>query len=282
MAKVGDEVGGILQADGDADGAGLDAGALEFVARHIVMRSIDRQDDERFHAAKARGQSKKLHAVAESPRGGEAAFQIEGEHATKIAHLAARQFVIGMRRESRIMNARDLWMAFQKFRHRHRSFALALDAHAQRFHSANQQVRASRVHAAAKVNNVVAHAMDPRVRTGDGSGDQIRMSAEIFRRAVNDHVEAKRKRLLQHRAGERVVNNGDKLEFARDRDGAAQIQETQRGDRGRLNVKRAGSRRDDVLDAGEIRFQRGARESRSVETDRASGDTCRRKVAQSR
>ena len=33
MEKVVDEVGGVFDADGDADGAGLDAGAEKFVAR---------------------------------------------------------------------------------------------------------------------------------------------------------------------------------------------------------------------------------------------------------
>ena len=53
--------------------------------------------------------------------------------------------------------------------------------------------------------------------------------AEVFGGAVNDHVEAERERVLQHRAGEGVVDDGDEVVFFGEGDGFVQVDEADVG-----------------------------------------------------
>src|SRR5690348_16235121 len=254
LAKIGDEVCGIFEADGDADGAGLDAGAFEFRLGHIVVRGVDGEDDEGFDAAEAGGEIEETDAVAEAARGGDASLEIEREHGAEPGHLALRQFVIGMRRQARVMDAGDLGMFFQEFRDGHGGGALAFNADAESLDAADEEIRAGRIHAAAEVDDVFADALDPVRGAGDSSGEKVGMAAEIFRGAVDGHIEAKSDGLLEHGAGERVVHDGDEIEMAREVYGTLQIHEAKRGIRRRLDVENACLRGDEIFDASEIGF----------------------------
>ena len=104
------------------------------------------------------------------------------------------------------MYAGDLGMLFEKSRDGHGRAALALDAHVERFHPANQQEGRFGIHRAADLNHVGAHFAHHRAAAGCGARDHVGMSGKIFRSAVHDDVEAHHKGLLQHGGGEGVVD----------------------------------------------------------------------------
>src|SRR6202012_809257 len=56
LFKIFDQVGGVFEADGDADRAGSDVSFFEFSETHVVVRGVGGEHDERFDAAKAGGE----------------------------------------------------------------------------------------------------------------------------------------------------------------------------------------------------------------------------------
>ena len=76
--------------------------------------------------------SKKRRTLSQNCARPEAAFQVEGEHRAEAAHLALGEFVIGVRREAGIVDARDLGMFFEIFRDDDRVFALAFYSNGER------------------------------------------------------------------------------------------------------------------------------------------------------
>jgi hypothetical protein len=51
VLQIRDQVFGVFEADGNADGSWSDSRRGEFVGAHFVMRTVDWQNHERFDAA---------------------------------------------------------------------------------------------------------------------------------------------------------------------------------------------------------------------------------------
>ena len=54
LLQVVDEILRVFQANRDTDGPGLDAGPAQFFLGHVVVRTVDREDHQRFDATQAR------------------------------------------------------------------------------------------------------------------------------------------------------------------------------------------------------------------------------------
>src|SRR5215470_5034489 len=254
LAEVFDEVGGIFEADRDADGAGGDAGGAELVEGHVVVRAVEGENDEGFDAAEAGCEEEKPGAVAETAGGGEAALQVEGHHGAKIAHLFFGELVVGMRRQAGVVDARDFGVLFEPTRDGHGGLALAADADSESFHTANEKVRGFGVHRAAKIDDRVANFVDERLAARRGASDEVGMAAEILRGAVKDDIESELDGFLQDGAGEGVVDERDEIPFAREGDSCLQVNEAEDGIGGRFDVESLCAGVDEFFDAGEVGF----------------------------
>ena len=84
--------------------------------------------DERIHVAQADRQRAGFHVVHQRLAGLHAAFQLKGNHAAVVMHLAAGQRVIGVAFQPGIVHPLDLGVVFQVARHLHGVLAMALHA----------------------------------------------------------------------------------------------------------------------------------------------------------
>src|SRR5690349_15315973 len=79
LREIGDQVVGMLDANGQADGAFQDADALAHIKRHARMRHRGGVAGERFRAAQADGELEYLQRVEEGEGGRLATLDVEGE-----------------------------------------------------------------------------------------------------------------------------------------------------------------------------------------------------------
>src|SRR5438046_7996693 len=104
---------------------------------------------------------------------------------------------------------------------------LTLHAYAYGLDSANQKKCLSGIHRTAKINDHVPDTIHPFPTPGGGAGDNVRVAAEIFGGAVNDHIETDFDGLLQDGRGEGIVNDRYELVFFCESDGFLKVNETQ-------------------------------------------------------
>ncbi len=245
---------GVFEANRNADGAGLDAGFAKLFEGHVVVRGVNREHDQGFDTAETDREKENAGAIAEAARGGQAAFEIEGQHGPKIFHLLFGKRVIGMRFETRVVDASDLGMLFEKFGDFEGVLTLPFDAHAERFHPANEQEGGFGVHGAAKVDDHVANFFDEVGAAGHGAGDDVGVAAEIFGGAVHHQVETHFDGLLQRGAGEGVVDHRDEIVPFGEGRGFFKVDQAQGGIAGRFDVKHFGAGGEQVFDTFEVGF----------------------------
>src|SRR5215471_8666989 len=136
LREIGDEVGLVLDADGEADEAVADAERRARFRRYRSVRHDRRMLDQALDAAEALGQREDLAALEEAARVVEAALEDRRHHAAEAAHLPLGQRMLRMARKARIVDAGDLGMLLQPRRDRGSILAMALHAQPQRLHAA--------------------------------------------------------------------------------------------------------------------------------------------------
>src|SRR5947209_12881536 len=121
----------VFEADGDADEAVAQAARAALVRRHVAAPHGRGVDDERLVPAEAGG-------VGGEPQAGDEALgvfiiaaQLRREHPRKSRHLRARERVLRVAVESRIIDALDLRVLFEEARQRQRVRVVSPDAKAQ-------------------------------------------------------------------------------------------------------------------------------------------------------
>ena len=112
LLEVGDEVPGILDSHGDPDEPVRDSERLAVGRRNGGVRHRRRMTDQRLDTAETLGERAQTHAV-EQPLGLRVGSQLEGDHRAKAGHLPLRKSVLGVGRQTRIVDALDLRMTVE-------------------------------------------------------------------------------------------------------------------------------------------------------------------------
>ena len=94
---------------------------------------------EAFHAAEALRAHENPEPLEKAARIVEPASQRQGDHPPEAVHLPARQRVLRMVRQSRVVHARDLRMADEPLRDRQRVFAVTRHPQRQRLEPAQRE-----------------------------------------------------------------------------------------------------------------------------------------------
>ncbi len=176
--------------------------------------------DEALDAAETFGEREEVRVFEKTPRTREVGVERERNHAAETgAHLALRQLVLRVRLQTGIVNARDFRLCFEPAGDFERVRAVALHAQGERLESAQRQkaierpgYRADRV---LQKRDAVAEFLVALADHRD-AGDEIGVAVEIFRRRMNDDIEAQFERALNPRARERVVRHRERTVFVRE------------------------------------------------------------------
>ena len=110
LVEVGDKVFDVLDTHGEAQQPVGESGLGALGGRDGGVRHRRRVPDERFDAAQALGQRENLGGRGHAPRAIEAAFELEGDHPARHAHLRPGEVVVAVRGQARVMHQRHLGM----------------------------------------------------------------------------------------------------------------------------------------------------------------------------
>ena len=102
----------------------------QLLVGEAVLRRENRQAAQALDAAEACGALDDLEPIERTISGRLPALHIDADHAAEARHLARRDGVIGMRGQTRVVDALDRGVAFEKLRHRHRVGVVPRDAQA--------------------------------------------------------------------------------------------------------------------------------------------------------
>src|SRR5688572_9110085 len=140
LGEIRDEVVGILDADRVPDQVVLDPDLEALLAGELVEAHDGGLLDEAFHAAQRR-RDVRDGARIHDPRGGiEVPTDLEGDDAPEAPHLLARDVVLGVRGQPRVVDGGDARMPREELRHRLRVRVLALHAQREGLEPAHEQI----------------------------------------------------------------------------------------------------------------------------------------------
>src|SRR6185312_12344976 len=139
VIEVGDQVVEILDADGKADEGVADAERLALLRWQRGVRHDGGMLDQALDPAQALGQREDLDPLEEAPRFGQAALELDRDHAAVAVHLAPGQLVLWMAGETRIVDAGHLRVARQMLGDRLRVDAMPLQPERQGLQAAQRE-----------------------------------------------------------------------------------------------------------------------------------------------
>src|SRR5437899_12189689 len=119
-----------------------------------------------------------------------ATMKLETHHAAIPVKQSLSSFVLGVIIKTRIVHLGDRGMTFQELRDSQRASILMLHANAQRLHSPMQKKRSMRIEAPSKMIQSMSYLLNQSSATNNGTGDDVRMSVQVFRRAMQGEIEA--------------------------------------------------------------------------------------------
>ena len=217
------------------------------------MRHLARQANERAHAAEAFAEREVLPRRHELRRFLDRAVELERHHAAKASHLLFRDGMARMAGEAGEVDALDARMRHERFRDLLRVHRVPFHPELQRLETAQRQPAIERArHAAQCILQKPDRLEHRRVSRNHRALNQIRVSRQVLRHAVQHEVGAQIERLLKVRRREGVVDNDERAFGVRElRDRADVIHEQPRVGR-RLEPHERRLRADHALDRGEI------------------------------
>src|SRR5688500_5374831 len=120
-------------------------------------------------------------------------LQDNRDHSAKGAHLPFRELMLGMLRESRVIDLLHLRFLFEKTGYLHRVFTMPLHAQGECLEAPQSEKAVER--SGNRADGVLQKRdLIPELlvlTNHDDAADHIGMAVQIFRRRMNDHVEAK-------------------------------------------------------------------------------------------
>ena len=208
--QIVDQIAHIFHTDRQPNERIGDPKLLAFFLRNRAMRHERGMIDQALDAAQAFRERKEMRVLEKTPRACEIGFQDDRDHSAEAAHLLAREIVLRMRFKPGIMNRfRPSVAPRASARSPARSRNAAPSASASVFNprSARKAVERSRDRADRVLQKRDLIAQLLVFADDNDAADHVGVAVEIFRRGMNDHVEAELDRPLNPRAGKGVVGN---------------------------------------------------------------------------
>ena len=203
----------MFQADGQPDQALADAGGLALHLGQAPMRSGARMRDDRLGIAQVGRDAQHARAVDHvegiGAQGlGRVAVDVEGDHRpTQPGLLPHRQFVLRMRGQSGVVDARHRRLGLQPSSHRQRIGALRLHADAQCLHALEHDPGVERRQRHAGGAHHRSEDVDDQLRgSADRAGHDTALPVEVLGARMDHQVGAQFGRALQRRRAEAVVD----------------------------------------------------------------------------
>src|SRR5215472_7726651 len=163
-------------------------------------------NSERLYSAQARSSRTQSKAAEETVRSFVTALQFKAKHATETRHLPLGEIVLWMALEPRVVNSFHSRMFLESLCKVEGILVVLTYPESQRAQTAQRKPGVKWSQRSAKDDMRVPYFRDPLLAAHHDSRDEIRMSAEIFRRTVKDQVDAKIDWTLIERRGKGVVN----------------------------------------------------------------------------
>src|SRR6266436_2809831 len=208
LGEVRDQVVGVLDADREADQVVLDADLEALLAGELVEAHDRGLLDQALHPAQ-RGRDERDRARVHHPgRRVEIARDLEGDHPTEAPHLLARDRVLGVGRETRVVHRRDARVAGEELGHRLRVRVLALHAQREGLEPAHEQVGREGIEHRAGDALQPPDRADQLGRSEHRAGEQVVVAAQVLGGGVHHHVDAPLERALVVRRREGGVDDG--------------------------------------------------------------------------
>ena len=114
LKELKDNIVNMFRSDRKPDGVGLNSLLRQFRLRKLAVGGGCRMDDERTHVPHIGDMAEQLERIDELCAALPPALQPEGEHAARaFGQVFLCQRVIGAALQARIVDKRDLWMAFE-------------------------------------------------------------------------------------------------------------------------------------------------------------------------
>ena len=209
MGGVGDEVGGVLEADREAHRPGADPGGGERRVVELAVRRRGGVADHGVMAAERCGDTGQAQPVAQRHPRRPATLRGDGDAGAVPPGIEQprRDLVPGVVGQPRIVEPLDARMLRNGLCELSCRRALPRDPQRQRGQASVQQERLVRGEDRARLDADRAYLSDQVRPTDDDAAGRIAVAAEVFRRRVDDEVGAVLERTAHDRAGERRVDD---------------------------------------------------------------------------
>src|SRR5438105_7581212 len=162
LLDIGDEIYGRLDADAETEKSVGDAGARALLRVHVVVRREARFRNERVHAAETWRVSKQLELPHEPLGGARSAREFERHHTAEPIKKCARDLVVRVRGQSRVVDALDLLSLGAPLREPQRVFVLPTNADVECLQAALEQPAAEWVRRLAPEHHLLSNLLDVR------------------------------------------------------------------------------------------------------------------------
>src|SRR5690606_5953720 len=137
--------------------------------------------------------------------------QAKGEHGATALRLAEMVFLLGKTIETRIIHLFHQGMLIEPLSDPLGVFLCTTDAYIQRFHPSDQKPAIERRrHTPHRILCETNTRRQSRVRCHYQTHDEITVSAQIFRRTMNNDVSTQRERVLEPRSHKGIVYDNDR------------------------------------------------------------------------
>src|SRR5262249_44864840 len=206
LRQIGNQVLDVLDADREADEVFADPNRQPLLGRQLVKGHQSGLLDERFDPSQRRGDRRQEAGVYHARGLVQPAADQKAHHSAEPPHLLARDLVVGVTFEARVVDALDRWVALEPAGYLERALVLAADAQIQRLHPSQEQVSAVGIQRSAQDAAKIAKGTDDSRLAADRPGEKIVVAAEVLGARVEHQVDAKFQRPLIGRRRKRRVD----------------------------------------------------------------------------
>src|SRR5262245_5422340 len=194
LIEVGDDVGGILAPNGEAQEAGRDAGVGQLLRRKLTVTGRRRMVEDRVDSSEARRPAAQPKRVHEPLACLAPALQLECEHPAEAVELASSKLVLRVALEACVENLADPGVAFEEVRDRQRVFARALKPERERLQTSPNEEGWERIEDRADLDLVGSGPLHQLAASRDDPGHDVVVAVQVLGGRFADEIRAQLKR----------------------------------------------------------------------------------------
>src|SRR5580704_16789058 len=216
--QIRDEIAGVLEPRREAQKPIRNPQRGPRLGRQPLMRRCRRMGDEAFRIPQIVCNDNQGKPICESKGRRLAASDLEGYERAAAGHLPPDDFGLGMIRAARVENLQNVAVAAQEFGDPFGALRLLANAQGKRLErfQENPGVEWRQAEAGLLIKRMNLVFYDP-VAAENNAAETAAMPVDMLRLRVDDAIGPKRKRLLQNRGREDIIDDKAGAMFMRDR-----------------------------------------------------------------